>query len=93
VNQIAWAKQIKAQVEAEFDRVANALAALALRQSSASRRDTFTLISILYEKRAEVMAQRDAGYFIHDWQELRDQVRRLIIADARYPSLKPRRST
>jgi hypothetical protein len=93
VNQIAWAKQIRVQVEAEFERVANALAALAVRQSSASRRDTFTLIAILYEKRAEVMAQPDAGYFIHDWQELRDQVRRLIMADARYKSIKPARST
>src|SRR4026208_1241401 len=34
VNQIAWAKEIKTQVNAEFDRVANALKSAATKQSS-----------------------------------------------------------
>jgi len=34
------------------------------------------------------MANESAGYFIHDWQELRDQVRRLILADDRYKAIK-----
>jgi len=46
------------------------------------------MISILEEKRAEVMAREDAGYFIHDWQELRSQVRELIVGDSRYKAIK-----
>ena len=89
VNQIAWARQIRTQVDAEFDRVASALEAVAIKQPTESRKDTLAMITILYEKRAEVMAHEDAGYFIHDWQELRDQVRQMIMKDDRYRSLKP----
>ena len=74
-NQIMWAVTIKRQVDAEFDRVRRALE---------TRRDTETIIAILEEKRAEVMAREDAGYFIHDWQELRNQVTQMILADSRY---------
>ena len=88
VNQIEWAKQIKSQVAAEFDRVKTALEAAAAKQSGQERMDTQAMIAILEEKRAEVMAHREAGYFIHDWQELRDQVRQLIINDARYKAIK-----
>ena len=42
------------------------------------------MIAILEDKRAEVMANDRAGYFIHDWQELRGQVRELIAEDPRY---------
>jgi hypothetical protein len=34
------------------------------------------------------MGNEQAGYFIQDWQELRDQVRRLIIGDPRYKAIK-----
>jgi hypothetical protein len=34
------------------------------------------------------MAHQEAGYFIHDWQELRDQVRQLIMNDERYKAIK-----
>jgi len=78
-NQIEWAEQIKARVAAEFDRVAKALEG-----ASASR----VVIEILEDKRMEVMARDDAGYFIVEWQELRDQVRRLIAKDSRYQALK-----
>ena len=37
------------------------------------------------------MAKDRAGYFIHDWQELRDQVRQLIIQDPRYQAIKAKR--
>jgi len=88
VNQIAWANQIKTQVNAEFDRVANALRSAATRQSSEDRKATQAIIEILEEKRAEVLANEEAGYFIHDWQELRDQVRRMIVEDCRYKAIK-----
>ena len=45
------------------------------------------MISILEDKRDEVMAHEEAGYFIHDWQELRNQVSRMIVADPRYKAL------
>lgn len=48
------------------------------------------MIAILEDKRAEVMANEQAGYFIHDWQELRDQVRELIVGDHSYKAIKSR---
>ena len=88
VNQIAWAEQIKIQVNGEFDRVRGALKSAASKQSAKDREDTETMIAILEEKRAEVMAREQAGYFIHGWQELRSQVRELIVGDSRYKAIK-----
>lgn len=88
VNQIEWAKQIRTQVKAEFDRVITALEAAAAKQSGKDRMDTQTIIAIVEEKRTEVMDHQDAGYFIHDWQELRDQVRQMIMKDDRYKAIK-----
>ena len=81
-NQIMWAVTIKKQVDAEFDRVRRALE---------TRGDTDAIIAILEEKRAEVMAREDAGYFIHDWQEFRDQVTQMIVADPRYKAIRSQR--
>jgi hypothetical protein len=88
VNQIEWAKQIKTQVNAEFDRVVTALEAAARKQSGQDRVDTQAIIAIVEEKRTEVLGHQDAGYFIHDWQELRDQVRQMIMKDDRYKAIK-----
>jgi len=88
VNQIESAKQIRTQVNAEFDRVITALEAAATKQSGQNRMDTQTIIAIVEEKRTEVMQHQEAGYFIHDWQELRDQVRQLITKDDRYKAIK-----
>jgi hypothetical protein len=86
-SQIEWAERIKPRVNAEFDRVAKAL-----REAATNRGDTQALIAILEEKRAEVMARDQAGYFIRDWQELRDQVRQMIRQDARYQAIKARKA-
>lgn len=88
VNQVAWAEQIRANVSAEFDRVAKALESREPSQTEQHQSETRALIAILEDKRAEVMAEDQAGYFIHDWQELRDQVRRMIIQDPRYLAIK-----
>ena len=88
VNQVAWAEQIRVTVSAEFDRVANAIEAIAVRQAEQHRADTRAVIAILEQKRAEVMAKNQAGYFIQAWQELRDQVRQMIVQDSRYQALK-----
>ena len=90
VNQIEWAKQIRAGVSAEFDRVITALEAAAAKQSGQNRMDTQAIIALVEEKRTEVLEHQEAGYFIHDWQELRDQVRQMIIKDDRYKAIKTR---
>jgi hypothetical protein len=92
-SQIEWAERIKPQVSAEFDRVAAAFQTVAGNQSEPGRARTQAILAILEEKRAEVMAREQAGYFIHDWQELTDQVRKMIAQDSRYPALVAHRET
>jgi hypothetical protein len=91
-NQIEWAEQIKARVSAEFDRVSKALQAAASNEVERDRMRTRALIEILEDKRAEVMAKDQADYFIVEWQELRDQVRRLIAQDSRYQAIQARKN-
>ena len=91
VNQAGSAEQIKTRVSAEFDRVAKALESVAGKQADQKRMKTLSVIAMLEEKWAEVMAKDHAGYFIHEWQELRDQVRQLIIQDPRYQAIKANR--
>ena len=88
VNQIEWARQIRERVSAEFDRVAKTLKSAAAKQSDQNREDTQAIIAILEEKRAAVLARTQAGYFIHDWQELSDQVRQMVVRDPRYLTIK-----
>ena len=90
-SQVAWAAQIKRQMNAEFDRVANAFKESADRQSKQNRLEIDAIIAILEHKRLEVMARDEAGYFIRDWQELGDQVRRLIGCDPAYQAIRARR--
>jgi len=88
MNQVDWAEQIKIQVNAEFDRVAKALELAASKRAEEDRADIQLMITILEDKRAAVMANNRAGYFIHGWQELRDQVRELITGDPRYNRIR-----
>lgn len=90
-SQVEWAERIKRQVNAEFDRVANAFKESADRQSKQDRLDIDTIIAILEQKRLEVMGRTEAGYFIRDWQELSDQVRRLIWSDPAYQAVRAKR--
>ncbi len=87
-SQIEWAEKIKPLVSAEFDRVAETLEAVARRQSIADRLDTRAMIAILEEKRLEVLGRNEAGYFIKNWQELTDQVQRLIRDDSRFAAIR-----
>ncbi len=86
-SQIEWADAIRPRVRAEFDRVASAFHKVAQTQSGQNRTDTLAIIAILEEKRAETLARDEAGYFIRDWQELNDQVRRMIARDSRYQAI------
>jgi hypothetical protein len=87
-SQVEWAQRIKHRVNDEFDRVAAAFRTIADKQEDHQRTDTEAIITILEEKRAEVMNREQAGYFIHDWQEISDQVRHMIFQDARYQAIK-----
>ena len=53
--------------------------------------DTEAILAILEDKRAEVLSRERAGYFIHDWQEISDQVRQMIGQDPRYQQSRPRK--
>jgi len=87
-NQVEWAARIRRHVNAEFDRVAGALRSAAGKQGNDKRAGTEAIITILEDLRAEVMSRTEAGYFIHEWQEINDQVRRMIFRDARYQAIK-----
>lgn len=87
-SQIEWAERIKATVIVEFDRVATLFSAVKEGQSDAVRAGSLAIVAILEEKRSEVMSRQDAGYFIRDWQEITDQVRRMILRDRRYEAIR-----
>ena len=91
-SQVEWAERIRRQVNAEFDRVAASFGSIAGKQGDDKRADTEAIIAVLEDKRAEVMSRTDAGYFIHDWQEIGDQVRLMIFHDPRYQAIKSNRS-
>ena len=91
-NQVDWAERIRVQVSEEFDRVAKALESAMSRQSELRRGTTLTTIAILEDKRGEVMAHDQAGYFIREWHEIRDQVRQLITQDSRYQAIRANRT-
>lgn len=82
-SQVEWAEGMQRHVNREFDRVAASLRAVADKQGGDKRADTEAVIAILEQKRAEVMSRKDAGYFIHDRQEISDQVRQMIFCDPR----------
>ena len=90
-SQVEWARRIKRKVNQEFDRVARSFRSVAAKQNNADRADTEAIIAILEAKRAEVMSKEQAGYFIHDWQDLGDQVRQMIFHDSRYQAIKARK--
>ena len=92
-NQIELAEQIRFSVNAEFDRVANAFHGVSQLQAGQDRIDTWAIIEILEEKRKEVMAIDQAGYFIRTWRELNDQVRQMIRQDTRYVAIQANRKT
>ncbi len=89
-DQVDWAEQIRVRVSADFDRLARALELAAPRHGERDREYIHAVIAVLEDKRAEVMAKDQAGYFIHNWQELRDQVRQMIVQDPRYRAMKAR---
>ncbi|MBY0373849.1 MAG: hypothetical protein K2Q23_07630 [Bryobacteraceae bacterium] len=90
--QIEWAERIRMKVGEEFDRVAAAFLAVAAQQKDEERAETKILVGIVEEKRAEVLARTEAGYFIRQWQEMGDQVRTLVFRDPRYAEIREKRA-
>ena len=90
-NQVEWAERIRLTAAEEFERVAKAFEAQIGTQTGEKQTETRTILAILEQKRVETMANTEAGYFIRDWQELSDQVRRMIARDPRFREIKDRR--
>ena len=90
-NQVEWGDLIRRRVSDEFDRVALAFQTVADKQDEVKRAETETILAILEEKRLEVMSRTEAGYFIHDWQEIGDQVRKMIGKEPRFQAIKARK--
>jgi len=91
--QIEWAESIRACVNDEFDRVAASFRSIAQRQGAGKRTDTKAIIAILEDKRVEVLSREKAGYFISNWQEISDQVRKMIANDCRFQAIRLRKPT
>jgi len=87
-NQVEWGERIRDRVIADFDRVAKSFHTVAAKQAADKRAGTEAIIDILEDRRAAVMRQEHAGYFIREWQEIGDQVRQLLLHDPRYRALK-----
>jgi hypothetical protein len=90
--QVEWAERIRLTVAQEFDRVAKAFQAQIPIQTGEKQSETRAILAILEQKRAETMSIGIAGHFIRDWQELGDQVRRMIAKDPRYHFIKDQRA-
>lgn len=90
-GQVEWAERIRRLVEVEFDRVAASFRRVASKQTGDKRAGTETILAILEEKRADAIGRTQAGYFIHDWQEIGDQVRQMIFLDDRYKKIQAAR--
>jgi hypothetical protein len=87
-SQIEWAEAIRTRVADEFDRVAASFRSIAHRQTASKKSDTEAILAILEDTRMEVLSHERAGYFIHGWQEISDQVRQMIGKDLRYQAIK-----
>lgn len=91
-SQVEWAEQIRPTVAREFDRVANAFRERMNGQIAPDQAETRAVIAIIEQKRSETMANTQAGYFIREWQELSDQVRRMISQDPTYQEIRDQRA-
>jgi len=89
-NQVEWAERIRLNLDKEFDRIAALFQTIADQSRGGKAAATREILAILADKRREVMSHTEAGYFIHEWQEVGDRVRRLILGDERYREVRTR---
>ena len=91
--QVEWGTAIRARVNDEFDRVASSFRSVAKKQTVSKKAETEAILAILENKRAEVLSHDEAGYFIHDWNEISDQVRQMIFQDSSFQAIRAARPT
>lgn len=91
-NQIEWAEQIRLTVAKEFNRVAKVFQAQVSSQTGQQQAETRIIIAIVEQKRGETLSIPSAGYFIREWGEMNDQVRRMIAKDPRYHFIRDQRA-
>ena len=91
-SQIEWAERIRDLVAAEFDRVALAFRGVAAGQEAGAQAYTHDVVALVEKIRSEVLGNERAGYFIHDWQDISDQVRKMVFTDSRYTVLRAGRT-
>lgn len=91
-DQVKQAELIKVRVNAEFDRIASALGTSAAKRTGQDQTDMETVIAILEEKRAEIMAKGQADYFINNWRGELGRIRELIAQDTRYRAINTRKA-
>ena len=82
-GQIAWAGEIRERVNAEFDRVRASIEAGSNKFRALDRNETATLLDLLEEHRAIVLAAAKADFFIAHWQNPPDRLMRVLNADAK----------
>jgi hypothetical protein len=90
-NQIEWDERIRRNVMVEFDRVAKALLLTAETRTGRRQRNAQLALTILSDKRADVLANDRAGYYIQAWRESDGKVRQMITEDPRYALIRESR--
>jgi hypothetical protein len=83
-GQIAWALQIRSQIEQTFGRISAAVSAGTNRYKALEPLETELLLKAVEEHRSRVMGTTDAQYFTDQWQDPLERAQRLIHADFRW---------
>ncbi|MGD1068904.1 MAG: hypothetical protein ABSB15_02095 [Bryobacteraceae bacterium] len=91
-GQIAWAGEIRERVNAEFDRVRASIEAGSNKFRALDRNETATLLALLEEHRATVLAAGKAEYFIAQWQNPPDRLMRVLSGDVRWKAISDARA-
>jgi len=65
------------------------------KQDDAGKADTQAIIAIVEEIRSTVLSSNsnnDAGYYIRVWQDIRDQLRHMVLRDPSYQAIRANRA-
>jgi hypothetical protein len=91
-DQISWAREIRARVSAEFDRVRSSIEAGSNKFRALDRTETATLLTLIEEHRAAVFSRDQADYFIAEWQNPADRLQRVFNGDERWRAISDARA-
>jgi hypothetical protein len=90
-TQIEWARRIQARVAGEFDRVRRVFEVVGEKQHGPAKAETAAIVAIVEEMRSNVLANDQAGYYIREWQDLKNQVREMVLKDPRFEAIRANR--